>query len=72
MLQPVHLVLLRHGQSEWNTAGIFTGWENAPLTAAGEEEARQAGSLLARDALAAYLTIWGLGGLSGSSCVVAG
>ena len=41
------LVLLRHGQSEWNAAGIFTGWENACLTATGEEEAARAGSLLA-------------------------
>jgi 2,3-bisphosphoglycerate-dependent phosphoglycerate mutase len=47
MIQPVRLVLLRHGQSEWNATGIFTGWENARLTAAGEEEARRAGSLLA-------------------------
>src|SRR5206468_8040803 len=46
--QPPRLVLLRHGQSEWNAAGIFTGWENAALTTAGEEEARRAGSLLAR------------------------
>ena len=41
------LVVLRHGQSEWNAAGIFTGWENAYLTATGEEEATRAGSLLA-------------------------
>jgi 2,3-bisphosphoglycerate-dependent phosphoglycerate mutase len=41
------LVVLRHGQSEWNAAGIFTGWENAYLTAAGEEEAIRAGTLLA-------------------------
>jgi 2,3-bisphosphoglycerate-dependent phosphoglycerate mutase len=41
------LVVLRHGQSEWNAAAIFTGWENAPLSAAGEEEAARAGSLLA-------------------------
>jgi 2,3-bisphosphoglycerate-dependent phosphoglycerate mutase len=41
------LVMLRHGQSEWNAAGIFTGWENAHLTATGEEEATRAGSLLA-------------------------
>ena len=47
MTEPVRLVLLRHGQSEWNAAGIFTGWENAHLTAAGEEEAARAGSLLA-------------------------
>ena len=41
------LVVLRHGQSEWNAAGIFTGWENAYLTATGEEEATRAGTLLA-------------------------
>ena len=44
---PVRLVLLRHGQSEWNAAGIFTGWENAHLTAHGELEAARAGALLA-------------------------
>src|SRR4029077_4360557 len=47
MTQPVRLVLLRHGQSEWNAADIFTGWENANLTAHGEAEAAWAGSLLA-------------------------
>jgi 2,3-bisphosphoglycerate-dependent phosphoglycerate mutase len=47
MTQPLRLVLLRHGQSEWNAAGVFTGWENASLTAAGEEEATRAGLLLA-------------------------
>ena len=41
------LVLLRHGQSEWNAAGIFTGWENAHLTAHGEAEAERAGAMLA-------------------------
>jgi 2,3-bisphosphoglycerate-dependent phosphoglycerate mutase len=44
---PVRVVLLRHGQSEWNAAGIFTGWENAHLTAHGELEATRAGALLA-------------------------
>jgi 2,3-bisphosphoglycerate-dependent phosphoglycerate mutase len=43
----LRLVILRHGQSEWNAAGIFTGWENPHLTAAGEEEAIRAGTLLA-------------------------
>jgi len=50
MTQP-RLVLLRHGQSEWNAAGIFTGWENAYLTAVGEEEAVRAGTLLAEHAV---------------------
>ena len=40
---PYRLVLLRHGQSEWNAAGIFTGWENAHLTAHGELQAARAG-----------------------------
>jgi 2,3-bisphosphoglycerate-dependent phosphoglycerate mutase len=44
---PCRLVLLRHGQSEWNAAGVFTGWENAHLTAHGEMEATHAGALLA-------------------------
>jgi 2,3-bisphosphoglycerate-dependent phosphoglycerate mutase len=44
---PYRLVVLRHGQSEWNAAGVFTGWENAHLTAQGELEAAHAGALLA-------------------------
>jgi 2,3-bisphosphoglycerate-dependent phosphoglycerate mutase len=47
MSEPCRLVVLRHGQSEWNAAGIFTGWENAHLTTAGEDEAIRAGTLLA-------------------------
>ena len=38
-----HLVLLRHGQSQWNLENRFTGWVDVPLTQKGEEEARQAG-----------------------------
>jgi 2,3-bisphosphoglycerate-dependent phosphoglycerate mutase len=41
------LVLLRHGQSEWNARNLFTGWANPGLTAAGEREAVRAGHLLA-------------------------
>ncbi len=44
MTQPVRLILLRHGQSEWDAAGVFTGWENAHLTAHGAAEAARAGS----------------------------
>ncbi|GAA4230704.1 2,3-bisphosphoglycerate-dependent phosphoglycerate mutase [Streptosporangium album] len=40
------LVLLRHGESEWNAKGLFTGWVDAGLSAAGEEEARRGGRLL--------------------------
>ncbi len=41
------LVLVRHGQSEWNELNRFTGWVDVGLTERGREEARQAGRLLA-------------------------
>lgn len=37
------LVLVRHGQSEWNAKNLFTGWKNPDLTPLGAQEARQAG-----------------------------
>src|SRR3954467_13118509 len=40
------LVLLRHGESEWNQKNLFTGWVDVGLTAAGEAEGRRAGELL--------------------------
>lgn len=40
------LVLLRHGQSEWNLANRFTGWHDIGLTPQGEAEATEAGVLL--------------------------
>ena len=40
------LVLLRHGESQWNLENRFTGWTDVPLTTKGAEEARQAGVLL--------------------------
>lgn len=40
------LVLVRHGQSQWNLENRFTGWEDVPLTDAGREEARRSGRLL--------------------------
>jgi 2,3-bisphosphoglycerate-dependent phosphoglycerate mutase len=40
------LVLLRHGESEWNRENRFTGWTDVDLTEAGCEEARAAGRLL--------------------------
>jgi 2,3-bisphosphoglycerate-dependent phosphoglycerate mutase len=46
------LVLLRHGQSEWNARNLFTGWANPGLTAAGEREAARAGRLLGAQGLA--------------------
>ncbi len=41
------LVLLRHGQSQWNLENRFTGWWDVPLSEKGRYEARCAGSLLA-------------------------
>ncbi len=41
------LVLLRHGQSQWNAENLFTGWVDVGLTSLGESEARAAGRLLA-------------------------
>ena len=38
------LILVRHGQSEWNEKNLFTGWKNPTLTEQGIEEARKAGS----------------------------
>jgi len=43
------LVLLRHGESEWNRENRFTGWTDVDLTEAGRNEARAAGELLQRE-----------------------
>ena len=40
------LVLLRHGQSEWNLKNLFTGWRDPDLTPEGIEEAKEAGRRL--------------------------
>ena len=40
------LILLRHGQSEWNESNQFTGWVDVNLTAKGEAEAKRGGELL--------------------------
>jgi 2,3-bisphosphoglycerate-dependent phosphoglycerate mutase len=45
------LVLLRHGESEWNSKGLFTGWVDVGLSAAGAQEAANGGKLLARSGL---------------------
>jgi 2,3-bisphosphoglycerate-dependent phosphoglycerate mutase len=41
------LVLLRHGESEWNAKNLFTGWVDVRLSDKGEAEARRGGSMLA-------------------------
>ncbi len=43
------LVLLRHGESEWNRLNLFTGWTDVPLSPKGEEEAKKAGEVLAEN-----------------------
>lgn len=40
------LVLVRHGQSEWNRKNLFTGWKDVDLTEKGVAEARRAGEML--------------------------
>jgi 2,3-bisphosphoglycerate-dependent phosphoglycerate mutase len=42
------LILLRHGQSQWNLENRFTGWVDVDLTDEGEAQARQAGALIAQ------------------------
>lgn len=42
------LVLLRHGQSDWNLKNLFTGWRDPDMTPQGIEEAKAAGQRLAR------------------------
>jgi 2,3-bisphosphoglycerate-dependent phosphoglycerate mutase len=41
-----YLVLVRHGESEWNTLGLWTGWRDIPLTENGHAEARRAAEAL--------------------------
>jgi len=41
------LVILRHGQSEWNLANLFTGWHDVPLTDKGIAEATESGVTMA-------------------------
>ncbi len=41
-----HLVLVRHGESEWNAKGLWTGWTDVNLSENGREEAHKAGELL--------------------------
>ncbi len=40
------LVLVRHGQSEWNAKNLFTGWKDVDLTQQGIDEARRGGEML--------------------------
>jgi len=45
------LILLRHGESEWNAKNLFTGWVDVRLSDKGEAEARRGGAMLAERSL---------------------
>ncbi|GME91912.1 hypothetical protein B5S28_g2954 [[Candida] boidinii] len=45
------LILVRHGQSEWNEKNLFTGWVDVKLSPTGEKEAARAGELLKESGL---------------------
>ena len=47
----VHLVLIRHGQSEWNSQNKFTGWVDIDLSDQGKKEAKIAGELINNESL---------------------
>jgi len=47
----VHLVLIRHGQSEWNSQNKFTGWVDIDLSDKGKKEAKTAGELIINEKL---------------------
>jgi 2,3-bisphosphoglycerate-dependent phosphoglycerate mutase len=51
MTAPYTLILLRHGQSEWNKSNQFTGWVDVRLTDLGKAEAARGGELLAASGL---------------------
>src|SRR5881398_905026 len=51
MSEPYTLVLLRHGESEWNAKNLFTGWVDVPLSEKGRTEAETGGRLMAEAAL---------------------
>lgn len=46
-----NLILLRHGNSEWNQKNLFTGWVDVDLTEQGTKEAKRAGDLLTKSGL---------------------
>ncbi|WP_019549212.1 phosphoglyceromutase [Streptomyces sulphureus] len=48
---PYKLILLRHGESDWNAKNLFTGWVDVNLTAQGEKEAVRGGELLRESGL---------------------
>jgi 2,3-bisphosphoglycerate-dependent phosphoglycerate mutase len=51
MTAPYTLILLRHGQSDWNKLNLFTGWVDVRLSDQGKAEAQRGGELLAESGL---------------------
>ncbi len=51
MTEPLTLVLLRHGNSDWNQKNLFTGWVDVRLSEQGRAEAARAGVLLAESGI---------------------
>lgn len=51
MSSPMTLILLRHGQSDWNAKNLFTGWVDVDLTELGAVEAQRGGQLLAEQGI---------------------
>ena len=47
MVDTLTLILLRHGESDWNAKNLFTGWVDVPLSVKGRAEAKRSGELLA-------------------------
>ncbi len=45
------LVLVRHGESDWNLKNLFSGWKDVHLTEDGKKEARRAGQLLKKEGI---------------------
>ena len=52
------LVLVRHGQSEWNLKNLFTGWKDPELTDVGIAEAKKCGELLKEQNISCILHLW--------------
>jgi len=55
------LVLLRHGESDWNAKGLFTGWVDVGLSETGAQEAVNGGRLLAQSGIRPYTAGQGQG-----------
>ena len=62
------LVLLRHGENQWNKENRFTGWTDVDLTEKGIDEAREAGQYLKKDGYTFDLAYTSVLKRNGSGC----